>query len=126
MYVHEFKKSALIAVTRFADVRCAECGEVRTHINHAYTGRVTTVNARMVASLHNLPYETVQLIQGVAFLMLCDKVAAAQPDGSITGGALVELWVRNALNQLAAEGMLKIGVKNENENPDILGPELVH
>jgi hypothetical protein len=117
--IHEFKRSPLIGSDR-----CAECGEVRTHDNHAYVSRSGDIDMHMMASIHNIPDETIQLIKGVALILVCEKIAESQPpDHAVTGAQLVELWVRNAIKVLADEGVLKIGKRQV--NPEILGPELV-
>jgi hypothetical protein len=105
MTTHSFKQSPLVGSDR-----CKECGEVRTHVNHAYAIRADELDVNMLENLHNIPYEHIQLIKGVAFLMLCEKVADSQPFGSkITAQQVTELWVRNAISALAAEGVFKLG-----------------
>ena len=101
MDIHEFKRSPLVGSDR-----CQECGEVKTHVNHAYAVRADQLNANMIMHLHAIPYEQIQTIKGVALLLLCEKIAESQPPGNkVTAAQLVELWVRNAITVLIAEGV---------------------
>ncbi|MFZ1074827.1 MAG: hypothetical protein WAN50_00405 [Minisyncoccia bacterium] len=104
---HPFKRSVLVGSDR-----CQTCGEVRTHVNHAYVSQNGEVDVAMMTNLHGIPYEHVQLIKGVALLLLCEKIADSQPPSNVrplTAQQLVELWVRNAVKVLVDEGVFAFG-----------------
>lgn len=102
MTTHAFKPSRPVGSDR-----CQICGEVRTNLVHPVrASEDADLSRKMFDALprHTMTYEQIMQIKGVAFIMLCEEIAKAQPE--FTTDQIMRLWLAKAIEDLKNEGSL--------------------
>ena len=98
---HLFERSTIVGSDR-----CKQCGEVSTFHIHAMamSTRDKETAQRMYEQMHTLQHDQINMIKGVALIMLCEKIAT---DNGVSADAVLRAWLGLAVQELKKEGSLE-------------------